>query len=222
MAMGPRDFTNPNMFYADKLRFMENSVLAFLQSLFSTFPPQAVDGMGNYHYDHENDELSQIKIEGQSTDNLESVDNRPKIVVVRGPVSFQQAGVNGFIGSQNLSMAKQRHSVIMAGSVGISCYSREELEADRIAEICASSIEAFQPIIRKYGFLEIRTAQIGQRAMIKGDSRPELFITPVMLKTSVTSNWKREVVDPVELRKIILQMQVRPGDFNVSTTVIKP
>lgn len=224
MAMGPRDYTNPNMFYSDRLRFMENSILAFLQALFSTFPKHGVTDIpyNCFHYDHDDPTETEINIEGQSTDNLLTVDNRPKIVVARGAVTFQQPGVNAFIGAQNLSLGSQRHAIIMAGSVGISCYSREELEADRLAEICASSIEAFQPIIRKYGFLEIRTSQIGQRAMIKGDARPELFVTPVLLKTSVTANWKREVVDPVALRKIILNIQAQPGNLNVSTTVIKP
>lgn len=225
MAKGPREYHNPNAFYSDRLRFMENSILSFLQSLFSTFPPQGelgtdVEGSLNaFHYDHEDPTKSEISIEGQGTDNLQNIESRPKIVVARGPVQFQQASVNGMIGSQNLSLKSQRHAIIMAGSVGISCYSREELEADRLAEICASSIEGFQPIIRKYGFLEIRTAQIGQRAMIKSDARSELFVTPVLLRTSVTSNWKRDVVDPVLLRKIILEVNVQPVDLTIKTTV---
>jgi len=220
MAQGPRSFINPNYFYADKLRFMESSVLSFLQQLFSTFPSKKdFEGPG-YQYS-EDEDVTEIKIEGQNTDNLITVDNRPKIVVARGPVQFQQAGINGFVGSQNLSLGSQRHAIIMAGSVGVSVYSREELEADRIAEICASSIESFQPIIRKYGFLEIRTAQIGQRALIKADARPELFVTPVMLRTSVTANWKREVVDPVKLRRVIIEILAKTpqGTITVSTSV---
>lgn len=221
MAMGPRDYINPNLFYNDKLRFMENSILAFLQALFSTFPQTGTDGIETscFHYDHESADRSEIDIEGQSTDNLQRTDGRPKIVVARGSIQFQQASIGGGIGSQNLSLLKQKHAIIMAGSVGISCYSREELESDRIAEICASSIEAFQPIIRKYGFLEIRTAQIGQRALIKADSRPDLYVTPVFIKTSVTSNWTRQVVDPVRLRKIILEVNIQPVDLTISTTV---
>ena len=204
MAAGLRDFTDPNIFYSQKLRFMENSVLSFLQALFSTFPPKGEVGACGFHYNHEDPNLTEINIEGQHTDNLQTVDNRPKITVARGPVQFNQAGINGMIGSQNLSLKNQRHAIIMTGSVGISCYSREDLESEQLAEICASSIEAFQPIIRKYGFLEIRTSQIGQRALIKSDARLELVVTPVMLRTSVTANWRREAVDPVLLRKIIL------------------
>ena len=175
------------------------------------FPPKGSEGANGFHYDHEDVDATEINIEGQHTDNLQTVDNRPKITVARGPVQFNQAGVNAFVGAQNLSLKNQRHAIIMTGSVGISCYSREELESDRLAEICASSIEAFQPIIRKYGFLEIRASQIGQRALIKSDARSELIVTPVMLKTSVTANWRREVVDPVLLRNIILNVNYTVG-----------
>lgn len=211
MALGPRDYVNPNLFYADNLRFMENSVLAFLQALFSTFPKEPVDGVGKYHFDPESDANCDLFITGANTDNQEIVDSKPRIIVARGPVSFQQAGINGMIGSQNLSVARQKHATILQGTVGISCFSREELEADRLAEICASAIEAFNPVIRKYGYLEIRTAQIGQRAIIRADARPEVCITPVLVKTAITKNWNREVVDPVKLRNIILQVCAKPS-----------
>lgn len=225
MAQGPRSFIDPTKFYADRLRFMENSVLAFLQAIFSTMPKQGEatmsEGAGDgpslswFHFDSESPDTSEIQIMGQSTDNLVTVDNRPRITVARGPVQFQQTGINASIGSANLSLSRQKHAVIMAGSVGISCYSREQLEADRIAELCASSIEGFQPIIRKYGFLEIRTAQIGQCALIKSDARPELFVTPVLIRASVTSNWTREVVDPVKLRRIFTQYIINPVGLTV-------
>lgn len=210
MALGPRDYINPNLFYTESLRFMENSVLAFLQALFSTFPKVPTADFGKYHFDPNSDADCDLFITGASTDNLEIVDSKPRIVVARGPVNFQQAGINGLIGSQNLSLANQRHATILQGTVGISCFSREDLEADRLAEICASAIEAFNPVIRKYGYLEIRTAQIGQRALIRSDARPEVCVTPVLVKTAVTKNWKRQVVDPVELRKIILQVTTTP------------
>lgn len=225
MALGPRSTINPNEFYRDRLRFMENTILAFLQAIFSQMPKQGeatetVNGPDGpslcwFHYDADNPDDSEISIMGQSTDNLVTVDERPRITVARGPVQFQQAGINASIGSANLSLAKQRHAIIMAGSVGISCYSREQLEADRIAELCASSIEAFQPIIRKYGFLEIRASQIGQCALIKSDARPELFVTPVLIRASVTSNWTRQKVDPVKLRKIVQEFIIEPVGLTV-------
>jgi len=205
MATGPRDIIDPNKFFPNTLLFMENSLLAFLQALFSTFPQDT----GCFHYNDSSD-LTEIKIEGQGTDNLDSVDTRPKITVFRGNVGWNLAGINGSVGSKNLSQLQVRHTAILSGTVGISCYAREDLEADRIANICASAVEAFSPVIRRFGFLQVHTAQIGQRAQIGADSRPELFVTPVLIKAEVTKNWNREIVDPVLLRKVLIQYVTTP------------
>jgi hypothetical protein len=189
---------------------MENSFLVFLQSLFSNFPP----GANKLHYD-DSPELTEIAIEGQNTDNLTAVDTRPKIVVARGAVRMQKTGINNTIGSRNLSLLQRRIAVIRAGTVGISCYSREELEADRIAEIVASSIESMTDVIRRLGFLEVRATDIGQRAMIKSDSRPELFVVPVVVRAQVTENYNRKIIDPVLLRKILYEFLINPVGLKI-------
>lgn len=210
MARGPSDYIDPNKFYANTLRFMENSFLVFLQALFSNFPP----GQDSLHYD-ESPELSEIAIEGQGTDNLTNVDTRPKIVVARGAVRMNKTGINNFIGAKNLTLERRQHAVIRSGTVGISCYSREDLEADRIAEIVASSIESMTDVIRKFGFLEVRATDIGQRAMIKSDSRPELFVTPVLIRAQVVENYSRRIVDPVRLREFIYQFIINPVGLKI-------
>lgn len=215
MAQGPRDLIHPGVYFSNSLRFMENSVLSFLQSLFSTMPGvgSTPDGWPNAvpAYRYTPDDGTEIRIEGQSTDNLTTVDNRPKITVARGTVSYQKAGINNFVGSANLSKFRQQHTAILSGSIGISCYSREELEADGLAQIVADSLEFFSPVIRTYGYLEFHTSQIGSRAMIGADSRPELFVVPVLVRVGITKNWKREVVDPVELKKMILKFVDQHG-----------
>jgi hypothetical protein len=212
MALGPRDYIDPNKFYPNSLRFMENSFLVFLQALFSNFPP------GKFHYD-DSPEVSEIAIEGQNTDNLTAVDPRPKIVVARGAVQMQKTGINNTVGSRNLSLLNRQLTVIQAGTVGISCYSREDLEADRIAEIVASAIESMTDVIRQLGFLEIRATAIGQRAMIKSDARPDLFVTPVLIRSQVTQNYNRKIVDPVLLRQIIYQYVIQPVNLKIPPTV---
>jgi len=216
VAQGPNaHFIDPNERFPNSLRFMENAFLIFLQGMFSAFDP---DANGSLHYD-DNDALTKIRIEGQNTDNLEAVDTRPKIVVARGPVGILKSGINNFIGSRNLSPEMRRFATIRSGTVGISCYSRNDLEADRIAEICADGIESMVNVIRTFGFLEVRSQQIGQRAMIKSDSRPELFVTPVLIKAQVTKNYKLNVVDPVKLRQIIYEFIVNPVNLKIPPTV---
>lgn len=198
-----RDIVDPNRSYPNVLLFIENSVLAFLQSIFATLPAGGSPRM--YHYD-DDAEQTEIDIEGQGTDNLSKVDVRPKIVVARGPVAWNQTHIGNFVGSQNLSSGFRRYTGIYQGTVGISCFSREDLEADHIAQICFDTILKFQFVLHKFGFLTIKAAQIGQRGLIKQDARPDLSVTPVLIKVEVASEWTARAVDAVKLRKILVQL----------------
>jgi len=202
-----RDIFDPNKRYANTLLFMENSILGFLQALFSTFA--AGNDPKLYHYG-DDPETTEIFIEGQGTDNLTNVDVRPKIVVARGPVSWNKTHIGNFIGSKNLSMESRSYASIYNGTVGISCFSREDLEADHLAQLCFDSVEAFQYKLHKFGFLSINSAQVGQRGLIKQDSRPDLTVTPVLIRVQITKQWKTNIVDPVKLREIFVQLITNP------------
>lgn len=216
MAQGPNaHLIDPNKKFSNSLLFMENAFLMFLQGLFMTFDP----GVNFYHFD-DDPALSEIRIEGQNTDNLKDVDPRPKIVVARGPIQMQKTGIANFVGGRNLSRVDRQYSVIRSGTVGISCYSRSDTEADRVAEICADGIDALTPLIRSLGFLEVRAMQIGQRAMIKSDSRPELFVTPVLIRVQLVKNYNVAVADPVLLREIVYKFIIdAPVSFSIPPTV---
>jgi hypothetical protein len=196
-----KDYLDPNLLFPDALYFMERQTTEFLQVLFSQFPK------GQYHYDLESQDQCDILIEGRTTDNLENVDTRPKIVVGRGGVSWENRGINNFIGSRNLSLESQKFSDILSGTVGVSCFSREPLEADRIANICFGAFKKFRTVLRQQGYLMIRSAQVGQRAMIKKDVRPELYVTPVMIESQVTENWTVSRLGPVKLKEIITKVE---------------
>lgn len=206
MSQGLKSITDPNRLFPNSLRHLENSILEFYQALFSTFP------INMLHYDDAEDK-TEIRIEGRHTDNLSNIDTRPKIVVVRGAVSWSGRGLGGsnFIGSANLSPLKRQYTDINVGTVGISCFSREDLEADRISQICFDSIQMFSPVLRKaFGFLSIHSAQVGQRGLVKSDSRPELFVSPVLIQVQVTRNWQSTITDPIKLRDILVQLITNP------------
>jgi len=219
MANGPQDLVNPNQQYQNSLRFIENAMLGFLQALFSTFPgiasfsetEQLDNQLPQYKYVIGDPVSSEIAIEGQSTDNLETVDTRPKLVVARGPIRYQFAGINGGIGSAQIGRLSTHRARILNGSVGISCYSSEELEADGLAAIVSGAVEMFGPALKRFGFLTIHVNQVGQRALIQKGARPGLSVTPVLINVQVTENWKTEWVDPIRLRKFLLQLTVNPG-----------
>lgn len=188
---------------------MENSILSFYQALFSTFPKGVSPSV--FHYD-DSPELTEIEIEGRNTDNLKNVNKRPKIVVSRGPVAWEGRGRGGgnFVGSKNLSREIQTFADIDAGTIGVSCFSQEGLEADRIATICYNSVKMFRTVLQTAGFLSIHAAQVGQRGLIKSDAKTGLFVVPVVIQTEITKNWRISQVDPVKLRKVIVQFVTKP------------
>ena len=196
MSSIQKDLIDPNKVFPDTLRFMENSVLEFLQSLFGKFPKD----QNAYHY--EDSETTEVFIAGRETDNLETVDTRPRIIVSRGPVTWENRGIANLVSSKNLSANSRGYTDVMSGTVGISCFSRESLEADRIANIVFDSFKMFQHVLKQYGYLEIKTASVGSKAKIKSDARPELYVVPVMVQASVTRNWKVKYQTPVKLENI--------------------
>lgn len=204
---GRRDVLDPNILYPNVLQFTENTILAFLQVLFNTFPAGASPRC--YHYS-EDPATTEIEIEGQNTDNLKNVDVRPKITVARGPMAWSNTHINNFVGSKNLSVEARRYAAVDRGTVGISCFSRNDLEADKIAYICYSSIRSFGPVLQRLGYLSIKAAQVGQRGMIRSDSIPNLFVTPVLVQVEVASEWKLSKLDPVKLREGLVQFILKP------------
>ncbi|NBO09600.1 MAG: hypothetical protein EBV30_09715, partial [Actinobacteria bacterium] len=151
-----------------------------------------------------------IEIEGQNTDNLQNMDVRPKITVARGPLSWSNTHINSFVGARNLTVEQRRFAAIDRGTVGISCFSRNDLEADQIAHVCYSAIRTFGPVLQRLGYLSIKAAQVGQRGLVKSDSIPTLFVTPVLVQVEITSEWKLKRIDPVQLREVLVQYVMKP------------
>jgi hypothetical protein len=198
-----KSLLDPNKVFPDMLRFMENSMLEFLQVLFNSFQ------QGCFHFEWD-EQATELFIEGQNTDNLRTVDTgRPKIVVARGPVGWANASIGKFVGSSNLSNLNRQYADINRGTVSINCFSREDMEADRIAEICYKAITMFRPVLQKAGFLSINSVQIGQRGLIVKDARPEWTVVPVLVKMDITSNWSVVQTDSVKLRDIFKQFIMR-------------
>jgi hypothetical protein len=206
MATGQLDFVQPNKRFSRTFLFMERSITQFLQILFSTFEPSK----SYYHYD-DDPEITEIAIEGRRTDNLETVDTRPKIVVYRGPVAWNNHNIGALAGSRNLSQAQQSFTDINSGTVSINCFSSNDQEADVLANICFDAIKQFRQVIQKFGFLSIRSAQAGQRALVKRNgAKDELFVVPVIIEVQVTKNWQTSKVDPILLRHILIQIMTKP------------
>ena len=153
---------------------------------------------------------SQIIIVDKYSFNLEQVGSTPTLVANRGPLAW--SNTSGFRQLQELDMRTDRRTYIdlVRGGAVLSCFSRQGLEAEDLAGYMFESFRALRDVLRKIarrgimipnhlGFFKIEATNMGEEALIKSDSRPEISVVPVSIMAMVT---RRFSVEPLKGRKL--------------------
>jgi hypothetical protein len=164
-----------------------------------------------------NQEKTEITIVDKHSFNLDQVNVRPAIVANRGPLGW--ANSSGFRQMQEINMRTDRRTYtdLARGGVILSCFSKEGLEAEDIAGYIWESFKALRDVLRKLakqgsiaphhlGFFRIDATSMGEEALIKSDSRPEISVVPISIVAQVQRRWS---VTP-DSRKL-QGIQVRTG-----------
>lgn len=180
--------------------FLKRTALEFMQVIFSQREP------GSFHYDQD-DELSQIIIADVHAVDLKTVGSRPAIVAVRGPLSWTGTGLGGSsLEQRKVATGKYTFNDILTGSLAISCISREGVEAEQIGHIVFNSFKWFQPVLRKYGFLSIKSLNIGAEQLIEAEGADDkTYIVPVYITAQIQDRWTLDTTAERNLQKIVIQ-----------------
>ncbi len=155
-------------------------------------------------------EKTQITIVDKYSFNLDQVSATPTLVANRGPLHW--ANTSGFRQVQEIDMRTDRrtHIDLVRGGAILSCFSRQGLEAEDLAGYMFESFRALRDVLRKIarrgimipnhlGFFKIEATTMGEEALIKSDSRPEISVVPVSISAIVT---RRFSVEPLKGRKL--------------------
>jgi len=156
------------------------------------------------------EEKSQIRICDKHAFNLDHVGANPAIVANRGPQAW--AKTSGFRQMQAMDMRTDTRTYIdlVRGSVILSCFSRQGLEAEDIAGFLFESFQVFRDVLRKIarrgiivphhlGFFRIEASSMGEEALVKSDSRPDISVVPVAIQATVQ---RRYSVEPTNSKKL--------------------
>jgi hypothetical protein len=156
------------------------------------------------------EEKSQIRICDKHAFNLDHVGANPAIVANRGPQAWAKS--SGFRQMQNIDMRTDTRTYIdlIRGSVILSCFSRQGLEAEDLAGFLFESFQVFRDVLRKIarrgiivphhlGFFRIEASSMGEEALVKSDSRPDISVVPVAIQATVQ---RRYSVEPTNSRKL--------------------
>jgi len=163
-------------------------------------------------------EKTEITIVDKYAFNLDQVGVRPAIVANRGPIGW--ANSSGFRQMQSMNMRtdERTYTDLAVGGVVLSCFSQQGLEAEDIAGYIWESFKALRDVLRKLGkqgsiaphhlgYFRIDATNMGEEALIKSDSRPDISVVPVQISAQVQRRWS---VKPTNTRKL-QQLIIRTG-----------
>ena len=160
--------------------------LEFLQVMHSE------DGPGTDRIWTEDPQQSEIMIVDKYTFNLDDVNVRPAIVANRGPQRWGNSSGISQLQEMDPRTAKRIHTDLINGSVIFNCFAKDGIEAETIAGNVFDWFRVFRIPLRKSGFFKIDSAMIGEEALVKSDSTPDLSVVPVQVNASIQVRWSIE------------------------------
>ena len=152
----------------------------------------------------------QIAITDKYGFNASQVGVQPAVVANRGPLIWTKS--SGFRQMQSLDFRNDRrvYTDLVRGAATLSVFSRQGIEAERIAGYIWESFQFFRDTLRKLarrgimfphhlGFFKIEATSMGEEALIKADARPDSSVVPVAIQASVQRRW---AIQPMSARKL--------------------
>jgi len=177
--------------------FFKRTALEFLQVIFST------RAEGSFHYDPD-DTKTEIIISDVHAVDLKMTGMRPCIVAVRGPMSWQGPGL-GSVLNRDIPTGRYDYKELLTGSMALSCVSREGVEAEQIAHLVFNSFKYFRPILQQYGFVQIKSLNIGGESLIEIDGSNDMLVAvPIMISAMIEDQWSLENTAASTLKRIVI------------------
>jgi hypothetical protein len=190
-------------------KVIKNYVLEFCQLIF--------DGK-NFPLAWDVDQAkTQINIVDKYSFNLDQVTQNPSIVANRGPVAWTNQGGIGRRQHVDFKTGTVTYTDLVRGAVTLSCFSKNGLEAEDIAGFVFESLQSFRQVLRnvtsassigvKPGLFKVEATTMGEEALVKSNSRPNLSVVPVAVAAIAQRRWSVAVRDARTLRGIITQLK---------------
>lgn len=159
---------------------------------------------------------SEIQITDKYTFNLEDVGVRPAIVGNRGPQRWRNSSGFQQMQSFDVKTARTISTDLVQGVVVFNCFSQEGLEAEAIAGDIFDWFRTFRKPLRQSGLFRVESTTMGEEALVKSDSRPDLSVVPVQVEAYIQLRWSIEPYAPL-LRSLVArigEVTTTVGSFN--------
>lgn len=206
----------------DPLYHYNRLLVRFLQLVFGSFDE------GKYYWDV-GSELTNITITDQASLPREAIEQRPAILVSRGPAVFGNLSMDQFNGptfkkgvfvpNSDPETGAKRYTDLISSSATYNCLSSEGVEAQRIAWIAAMATRRLKKSLMHAGMHRVgEDVSIGTEtppgAIVAGDAR-EIILVPVTVPFYFQDFWTVEPADKVLLKNIDIAVR---STINFSVT----
>lgn len=196
----------------DPLNYAIKCFIAFLQTVFEAAPQQA------FHWSKDF-KITELVITEENPINVESIERKPVISVIEGPVRFSGTSLDEMV-RMDATTGEEFHTDLLPGTMSLNCMSRVRQEARFLAWISARTIWNLRKLfIRETYFQEVgRNITIGSvtpaGALVTGDTEGEwhscTVSCPFFMQWSdtvvpLTKDWSGSPIQT--LQKIEMQMR---------------
>ena len=188
--------------------FAKDTILALLQEFFSNEENVPSEFLFNRDLSQ-----SKILIAYKYTYNLEDVEKRPAIVVIRGAQSWARRGNDQFLGWKGNAQAEQFTDLIN-GSFSCTCMDREGLVAEQIGHVCFAFFQFFRRMLRdrRKGIHDVTSVVLGEELAAQTDSRIDVAVVPVQIGLMFQWKWELRQNAPV-FRELDIRTRQRNGEI---------
>lgn len=180
-------------------------ILSFLQDMFSQ--ENLYDGKNDFIWNPDS-EKSRLLIADAYTEDLETMEMRPAIILRRGSIRWMRTSLDQR-SHVNFHTGAKSFKDLVTSDLTAECLSRNGLEAEFLADIVFQGIQMFAQSIRARGAFDVDSVAIGPETLIQGDSQRELSTVPVGIRLLLQRDWKLNVGAEI-LNKIVNETGV-PG-----------
>ena len=174
----------------------KDAVLHFLQTAFAS--ENLFEGGNPYLYSSD-EKSSRIMIADFNTENLNSIQVKPAMLVVRGQMFPRPLGV-GDKNKQTFIGAYETRELLLNINMTVNCYAREGLEAERLAVVVFKLFRFLNEDIQKnYEIFDVSAQGIGGET----PAREQLVMVPVILTLAVPDAIKINF-NEIQLNKLVV------------------
>jgi len=186
-------------------KVLKNYLLEFCQLVF--------DGRNFPLAWSEDQSKTQINIVDKYAFNLDQVTQNPSIVASRGPQAWTNQGGIGRRQQVNFRSGAVTYTDLVRGAVTLSCFAKSGLEAEDMAGFLFEALQSFRFVLRNWtseatmgvkpGLFKVEAVTMGEEALVKSNSRPNLSVVPVAVAAMVQRRWSVEARDARKLRQVL-------------------